>query len=261
VFEQIARTTPGNRRRRAGALVLSLMSVAGAASALVLSGNQLIEDAGELEWVELSFPVDFEAPGAPPPPPKGELDGGAVDDAQAPAPPEPEPPEPDAERPEDLDPADTPEAPQPPEAAPEGGDADALAMSDAPKGDPEGSADGEEGGVPGSHGTNLNAPPCQGVDCVGGPVPMHYSQVRFKVKTVPRFPRAAKELGLTSETCKVRVSVSTRGRPEQIEVLDCPAVFHDELLRAAQTWRFHPAEAGGEVIPAVTVIPVHFRLD
>lgn len=140
MFDHVIKKPPAHRRRRTGSLILSLAMVATAASALTLTGNQLVEEAGEIAVIDF-FPEELRA--------------GPRD-----------------ERP----------------------------------------------------------------------------------------PRAARKLGLTSEDCQVRIGVDTRGRPTEIEILSCPSVFHDELMRAARQWRFYPAEAGGQPIPARTVIPVHFRL-
>jgi len=257
MFTHVGRRQSGNRRRRAGSLVLSLMLVTSTATALVFSGSQHIEDEGLIAVVDMLYPEESAPRAMPaPPPPKGVEDGGATEET----PPE-EPPEetPDEAPPEVLD--------EDPPPADEGSSTDPDATTDAPKGLEIGSDDGIDGGKPGGTGTEEGGE-CVGPECgeCSGPncsqsITMHYSQLRFRTKVIPTFPRAAKKLGLTSEDCQVRVEVDVRGRPSDIEVLSCPSVFHDELIRAASKWRFYPAESGGYPVPARTVIPVHFRLN
>ena len=254
MFTHVGRSRSTNRRQRAGSLVLSLMLVSSAATALVFSGNQYVEDAGAVAVLDLIYPDEARPHAMPaPPPPKGVEDGGATEET----PPEETPPEetPPEETPEDL--PDEPEAlDDPPD---DGAAADEGARTDAPKGLETGSDNGIDGGIDGGTGDKLGGD-CVGPDCEQV-ITMHYSQLQFRTKVVPLFPRAAKKLGLTAEDCQVRVDVDVRGRPSNIEVLSCPAVFHDELIRAASKWRFIPAKSGGYPVRATTVIPVHFRLN
>jgi len=219
----------------------------------VFSGNQLIEDAGSTIIDDLFYPEEAEAPRAMPAPPplKGVEDGGATETPPEEEPPDETPPEEPEDQPTELD--------EDPPPVDDGSAKDPDATSDAPKGLEDGSPIGSPTGITGGTGTDPDGR-CVGDDC-DRTIMVHYSQLEFRTKIIPTFPRAAKKLGLTSEDCQVRVRVNAKGRPEDISILSCPAVFHEELLRAASKWRFYPATSGGQPVSATTVIPVQFRLN
>jgi len=90
---------------------------------------------------------------------------------------------------------------------------------------------------------------------------LHYTQVVPRAKLqVGSMPRAAKELGLHGETCRVHVHIDVRGRVTSVRVGGCPAVFHAQLESHARRWRFQPAEVDGQKVPAEFIQPVRYEL-
>ena len=59
-------------------------------------------------------------------------------------------------------------------------------------------------------------------------------------------------------TVEVRVSIDKQGAVTQAVVLNGPAVFHEEALRAAQRLAFAPATANGQPVSGVKLVHFHF---
>ncbi|GEM_PF-5279666 len=82
--------------------------------------------------------------------------------------------------------------------------------------------------------------------------------LRFQNDVVPDYPLAAREDGL-SASCTVQVDVDPFGVTSNPKVLDCPDVFVDTLVAAANMWRFYPHKDGLYPVAARTVVTVGFE--
>lgn len=58
----------------------------------------------------------------------------------------------------------------------------------------------------------------------GGPREVHGSPVQVRRPVSPRYPAAARELGLEGR-CTLRLTIDPRGAPTEVVVEDCPAPF------------------------------------
>src|SRR4029078_13733682 len=74
----------------------------------------------------------------------------------------------------------------------------------------------------------------------GGPRSVHWTDVAVKYRARPKMPEAARVLSFTEESCNVRFFIDEKGKPYDIQLEECPAIFHDSALEAAWQWRFHP---------------------
>ena len=84
-------------------------------------------------------------------------------------------------------------------------------------------------------------------------------ELRFQNDVVPDYPLAAREEGL-SASCTVAVDVDEFGVTSNPVVReDCPAVFHDTLVAAANMWRFYPHKDGLYPVPSRTEVTVGFE--
>ncbi len=75
----------------------------------------------------------------------------------------------------------------------------------------------------------------------------------------PKMPRLARKHQLEGD-CYVRVYLDRAGRPYGLVVEDCPDVFVEPTLEAAQRWRIRPFEVGGKTYKSTVVLEVEYRL-
>ena len=68
MFQTVGRARKVNRRRQAGAWLMSLLMLSGSMSALLLTGRQIVEEVEDNAPIEVTF-LDDAAPPPPPPPP------------------------------------------------------------------------------------------------------------------------------------------------------------------------------------------------
>jgi hypothetical protein len=73
-------------------------------------------------------------------------------------------------------------------------------------------------------------------------------------------PEAARVLSFTEESCNVRFFIDEKGKPYDIDVLECPAIFRDSALEAAWQWRFYPLKDQGVPTKAQFVLSIKYRL-
>jgi TonB family protein len=88
---------------------------------------------------------------------------------------------------------------------------------------------------------------------------VHYSEIRPKVFLAPRYPKAAKQIGLEAD-CRLRIYVDEKGKVYNARVETCPKVFHEELLKTAYKWKFYPMKVEGKPIKTQMQYPVKFAL-
>jgi hypothetical protein len=94
----------------------------------------------------------------------------------------------------------------------------------------------------------------------GGPRSVHWSQVAVKYRAKPKMPEAARMLSFTEESCNIRFFIDEKGKPYDMEVLECPAIFRDSALEAAWQWRFYPLKDNGVPTKAQFVLSIKYRL-
>ena len=94
----------------------------------------------------------------------------------------------------------------------------------------------------------------------GGPRAVHWSEVAVKFRAKPKMPEAARVLSFTEESCNVRFFIDEKGKPYDIRLDDCPAIFRDSALEAAWQWRFYPMKDEGVPIKAQFVLSIKYRL-
>ncbi len=92
----------------------------------------------------------------------------------------------------------------------------------------------------------------------GGPKVLHHSQLKVKRRVEPRYPAAAKGMGMGTQKCKVRVHIDEKGVPYDTTVEGCPRVFHESAQSAISQWRWYPIKDAGVRIKAQTYIVVKF---
>ena len=250
MFNAIREDRSINRRRQAGAAMLSFLGLLSLGGASLLSGGQLVEVL-DVDHVELVF-TEFDDM-APPPPPKG-VEQASVQEKE----PETEPqvePEPEPEPEPDLEPQIVPD--------PDPDPAPAVVELTGPVGDPDGHELGVEGGDPllGKPGGQLNGtgtslePGGEGVKTVSP------SAVRARRQVSPVYPAAARELGLEG-SCSLRFQVDAKGRVSSVDVVSCPTAFQTSALEAAHKWSFYPyKDSSGTKHPASFVLRLEFRLE
>ncbi|MCK6523489.1 energy transducer TonB [Myxococcota bacterium] len=241
MFESVATARPSPRRRKAGALLLALVFVGAAGSALALAGSQLVTELAEGPPIDvrLDEPMSREALAAPPAPAtvrRGVEDPG--DDA-AETPPE-EPPTPPTSDPDGA------------AAEPEADISNGLGGGPQghPEGDPDGAADGELGGD-GAGG--------DGDGGGGGLRSVHWTEVKVKRQVQPVYPPSAQAMHLEG-SCALRFVIDERGVPTSVTPTACPVPFQESALAAASQWRFYPMKVNGAPQPATFQLVIHFRL-
>lgn len=234
MFETVAAPRPMDQGRRAASFALSLLLNLSVLGGLLLLGQRVVEqvapDAGPepLTLVEL---VDPPAPG-PALGPKVHKPSAKAASTPAPAP------------------TPTPEVPPTPAL---GVATDALSdaapppeSSGGPGGEGEGEGEGGEGGEGGGGGGDVRA--------------VHWSEVRVRSRVEPRYPEAAKQLGLDEGRCALRIQIDARGEPTDIQVRSCNKVFEASALEAAWKWRFYPMKVDGVAVPAAFDLAIVYKL-
>lgn len=232
MFEHIGRVhdDEAGRRRAASGLLLTL------GSSMALCVGAVI---GGLHWAPSATApprppmVEYQEP-LPPPgieielPPVPQLAAARVRQGEVEATPR-------APVPDEL--VDPPELTEPPDrvadVGPVQGDPDG-----GPDGEGEGDPNGREGGVRDGSGTVIGSLPSSVQQ-------VHRSEVRPRMLAEPSYPAAARGMNLGEVTCRVRVQIDERGRPEDLQIDSCPQLFHDEVRRAVQRSRWYPFNLGG----------------
>jgi len=227
MFDTIGRTRKANRQRQAGSMLISVSLFTTALGALMLTGGQRVEEVQVDEVpVEVTF-VDVAAPPPPPPPPPPPAASSTPEETKV-----------EEDKPEEIQEPD--EIQELPDKLPD-------PVADA------GTVGGVEGGVEGGVVGGTVGGVIGGV--IGGELggqlggdgvrAVHWSQVKAKRRVEPRFPEAAKALGLKEERCNVRLYIDEEGVPYDINLDACPKVFQDEAKGAALKWRFYPYKDEG----------------
>jgi protein TonB len=247
--------------KRFGASLAASVALYGAvATGVVLASAVVRQVVVEEELLTVTFapPPAPEPPPPPPPPPPPAA--------------EPPPPAPAARlgqrRPELEAPTEIPDEAPPESDAP-------LAPPDDPfapenEGDPNGTADGVLGGVPGGTGTapvEAIAPPAPPPEPVRPTGPMRVpeggtSPQPLDTSVQPEIPEALRAAGLATVRIVVRVVVEEDGSVRECTVLRGHPLMPDaNVVRAVAQWRFSPGRTSdGQPFVAIHTLPITFRI-
>lgn len=255
MFEQVGQHRQSRRRTWAPLLLTIVLNSAGFTTLVVNSGKQMVSHFQS----PMPAPpiIRFAAP-APPGPP------GPPGPPAAPAKPRPTPkptvkpepevdPEPELAPTEPTEPAEPAEPTEAPSAAGGGGGIDGAA----------GGGGGGGGDCPPGQACDGDSPiPCPpGMICDGEQIFVSSADVRVKRRVAPQYPEAARSLNLPETRCIVTFSIDPKGRPAQVQIDGCPAIFHAALEDAAWKWRFYPVkDASGRPQAATFRLSTVFRL-
>ncbi|MEY3213591.1 MAG: hypothetical protein RIT28_4072 [Pseudomonadota bacterium] len=241
MFESVATARPSPRRRKAGALLLALVFVGAAASAVGLAGSQLVTELAEGPPIDVRLEEPMERPslGAPAAPAvirRGVEDpGGEV-----------------AETPPEEAPTPT-EAPAPDAAVTETTTEISNGLGSGTQGHPDGDPDGAPEGAPNGEGSGGDGGEGGGLRSV------HWTEVKVKRQAQPVYPPSAQAMHMEG-SCTVRFVIDERGVPTSVTPTACPAPFQESALAAATQWRFYPMKVNGVAQPATFQLVMHFRL-
>ena len=122
------------------------------------------------------------------------------------------------------------------------------------KGDKIGPGTGQGGKDPG--------PGCDGENCGdgNGPQTLHHTQLEILDRIQPRYPTEAKRRRMGDERCLAKLKINERGRVYDVQVEDCPSVFHRATQEALMTWTFKPVTTSvGTRVEARTTVGVTFK--
>lgn len=190
---------------------------------------EIMEEVELIELVEVAEEEDIEdAPPPPPPPP---------------------PPGPEEEIDEESDAEPTPD-----EMVEEVKDLDEKVEDKVatdkgrPPGDPAGEIGGEIGGQEGGKvgGTGVRV--------------MHHSEVEVKKRVDPEYPKAARDANLGDQRCLVKVKIDEAGTPYDVQVENCPKVFHTATIESIMKWRWYPPKVGKDKVKAQITIGVNYKV-
>jgi hypothetical protein len=95
---------------------------------------------------------------------------------------------------------------------------------------------------------------------LAGPRVVHHTALTVLTRTLPRFPKIAKSLGIVDGRCVARMSIDLDGRPLEVTVAGCPAALHAETVRSLSKWLFAPYLINGIPVPTATRIIVNYKL-
>ncbi|UJR82515.1 energy transducer TonB [Sandaracinus amylolyticus] len=240
-----------------GAAVLVFGSISGAVVAASAMVRQVVLEE-ELVQVEFAPPPEA-APEPPPPPPPPPVE------VATPPPPNAAParlgrPRPELQQPDEI-----------PDERPEESDAP-LAPPDDPfgpeqEGDPNGTPDGQIGGVPGGTGTAIVAEPTPAP--APEPARPRGPQRVIEGSTPPQvdreeiarnfdIPSEVRTAGIARITVVVRVTVAEDGRVMRVDVLrGHPLIPNENIVRAVERSSFQPARlADGSPYSAIHTLPI-----
>jgi len=234
-------------KRQAQSLLISVLGLGAVVGFLVgltayTAADLVLEPVDDGEMAPVVIALDAEAtpelPSLPPPPPPP---AAAKAEVEPDVEPEPEP-DPDSS-PDDLkEPLDEVirDAVQPPGV--DGG---------VDGGDPDGEIGGRHGGEVGGTGTELGGT---------APTAFHHSDLETKRRVQPVYPKAAKSMNLGQQRCKALVKIDASGSPYDVQVEDCPVVFHAPTREALLKWRWYAPRDGRQKVAAQTVITITYTL-
>jgi periplasmic protein TonB len=118
------------------------------------------------------------------------------------------------------------------------------------------------GGAGDGPGTGLGAG--SGIGVGHGPLDASFgsgSGPRFAIKSLPKYPRLARELGKEG-TVLLRLTIDERGRLLDVEVLKrAGSGFDEEAVRAVRESSFSPAKSNGKPVSCRAQLPIRFVLN
>lgn len=215
------------RKRLGGSMATALVVYCGAGLFLVSATNRAREFAKE-NLTQVAFAPPPEPEPEPPPPPPEQT-----------AAPKPRAKAKRAElKPPDEVPLDKPKESDKP-----------LAQA-GPVGPVEGFLDGVEGGTGTGSAPALLPPPAEKL------IPSR----ELPGNLFPQYPKSASRRGVEGNVV-VAFDVRVDGTVANPKIVQGPEEFHDAVLKAALSWRFHPATLGGKPVAHRRTKTVTFRLE
>ena len=244
MFDNIGRMIdPDFRRRRVASLLLVTLIGASGVGALTW-GLRHVAAPPEAEEGWTVAMMEMAEPEPPMALPQLPAQGGS---ASAPGTAEPMAPKP---TPPDDPPPLTPLAPKP--LAPAAGKPNPSSFGDGI---------GEAGtGTGASKGAGNGDEP--GSNCVGncGQWFLH-QELQLRRKPSIRYPEEARALNIGRQSCVAIVSIDDNGKPYDVRVSDCPAIFQQATRAGLLRWAWHPPrDKNRNKVKAQTRIRIHFQL-
>jgi hypothetical protein len=244
MFDTVGRTQQQSLKQQAASMGLALLTSGGMLAGLWWAGRQVVEQVLENEEIEVTF---FDAAPPPPPPPPPPAGGGEKPKTEK-----------TEKKPDPVEVEPTPdELPEEPEEQPEEVPEEAAADAGVEGGVVGGVEGGVVGGVIGGVGGGVLGGELGGT----GLRAVHHTQIKIKRQVQPVSPPAARELGLTEERCVATISVDEEGKPFDVKVDGCPAIFHEAVSKAALATRFYPYKVDGVAIRLSTKIGYTFKVN
>ena len=245
MFDSVGRSLDDGAaaRQAASAGIVGLLGLLTAGS-IVLAGvwtvkAAIVEAVGGEDLVVFELAAEMLTPEMPPPPPPAASAAVVASDDDA-----PDESEEMIEQVKALDPEI--------DAAIE----EARGPADEGAGEAEGVAGGVPGGVPGG---DPNGEPEGRLGARDRPTVFHHTRLEVKRRVEPRYPSAARGLGLGDQRCRTTVRIGDDGVPYEIDVAGCPNLFHDEVRASILRWRWYPGRDGAAKVAAQTTIMIVFR--
>jgi len=250
MFETIGRDLDDDAgKRRAQSLMLSLLGLGavvgftvGITAYTAVDLVTSLESDGDMAPVVLAGPdASPDLPSLPPPPPPPAAAKAEVE------------PEDDVEPDPVVDPDATPvELQEPPD--------DAIRAASRPAGMDGGVDGGEEDGELGGLRGGQKDGTGDRLGTSGGPRVFHHAELETSRRVQPVYPKNARAMNLGEQRCKARVQIDATGRPYDVVVEDCPAVFHAPTKEALLKWRWYAPRDGRRKVAAQTVIAITYTL-
>ncbi|MBM4368886.1 MAG: energy transducer TonB [Deltaproteobacteria bacterium] len=237
MFDNVGRNQKQNAGRSAGSLVLSLVLNGGALGGMAWLTTAAVENAEEIK--EVLTVVDLSPPPPPPPPPPA---GGGKKKKEKKV----------EETPKEEVPVEPTVLEEKVEEPP--------VEEDEGEGDPAGVEGGVKDGVAGGTVGGVKDGVLGGELGGTGIKTVHWSEVQVKTRVKPRFPEAAKQLGLKEEKCIVHIVVNEQGKASDVSFKACPELFREAAAEAARNWEWYPLTDGGQPIRAQFDISFVFKL-
>ena len=238
MFDNVGKGGQGSVQRTASSFLLTLLFNGTLFSLVLWLGSKAVEKAEEVK--DKLVAVSMEAPPPPPPPPPA---GGGKKKKEK---------KPDEEIVKEEVPVE-PVILEKEEEKPVEDEGEEEGPEGVEGGVKDGVVDGVVGGVKdGVLGGQLGGT---------GPKTVHWSEVQVKTRVKPRFPEAAKQLGMKEEKCIVHIVVGVDGRAEDVTFKACPELFKASAKEAAMQWLWYPLLDAGQPIRAQFDINFVFKLN
>lgn len=93
------------------------------------------------------------------------------------------------------------------------------------------------------------------------PGDVHWSKVEAIYREIPKYPEAARQLGIGTTDCSVRLQIDAKGAVLDAVPTSCAELFRETAVTAARQWRFKPYSVDGVPQGATFVIKFVYKFD